>query len=132
MGTRISLEPLMGHRPSCTRMSCDLHPAILTYELHKLLVILSASRLLSTFLVFRFVWVFFFFFFWFAWALQSTTCASLVAVPGLSCPKACGILVPRTGIEPAFPCIARWILNHWTTRQVPVFRYFGVAVQGLL
>ena len=30
---------------------------------------------------------------------------------------ACGVLVPQPGIEPS-PHIARWILNHWTTRQV--------------
>ena len=26
----------------------------------------------------------------------------------LSCPAACGILVPRPGIEPMFPAFARW------------------------
>ena len=30
---------------------------------------------------------------------------SLVAAPGLSCPAACGILVPRPGIEPMFPAL---------------------------
>ena len=30
---------------------------------------------------------------------------SLVAAPGLSCPVACGILVPRPGIEPLFPAL---------------------------
>ena len=33
-------------------------------------------------------------------------------------PCACGILVPQPEIEPS-PHIARWILNHWTTREVP-------------
>ena len=37
----------------------------------------------------------------------------------LSCTRACGIFVPRSGVEPTFPCITRWILNHWTTRKVP-------------
>ena len=31
--------------------------------------------------------------------------SSLVAAPGLSCPAACGILVPRPGIEPMFPAL---------------------------
>ena len=35
---------------------------------------------------------------------------------GLSYSAACRILVPPSGIE----LIARWILNHWTTREVPV------------
>ena len=30
---------------------------------------------------------------------------SLVVVPGLSCPEACGILVPRPGIEPGPPAL---------------------------
>ena len=45
--------------------------------------------------------------------------SSLVAAPGLSCRAAFGILVPRPGIEPIVPCFERWILNHWTTREVP-------------
>ena len=40
------------------------------------------------------------------------------AMHGLSCSTACGILVPRPGIEQAFPCIARQILDQWTTREV--------------
>ena len=43
----------------------------------------------------------------------------LVAACRLSCPAACGILVPRPGIRTCVPCIGRWILNHWTTREVP-------------
>ena len=31
--------------------------------------------------------------------------SSVVVVCGLSCPAACGILVPRTGIEPASPAL---------------------------
>lgn len=33
-------------------------------------------------------------------------------------PVAGGILFPWLGIEPAVPCIGRWIFNHWTTREV--------------
>ena len=32
---------------------------------------------------------------------------------------ACGILVPRPGIEPVPPPLGVWSLNHWTTREVP-------------
>ena len=36
----------------------------------------------------------------------------------LSRSTACGILVLRPGT-----CLGRWILNHWTTREVPEFLY---------
>ena len=54
---------------------------------------------------------------------------SLIAVGGFSCSKVCGILVPQPEIEPRSPCIARHILNHWITREVPwlqLFRSHGV------
>ena len=44
--------------------------------------------------------------------------ASVVLVLGFSCPKACGILLDRD--QTHVPCIGRWILNHWTTREVLV------------
>ena len=34
---------------------------------------------------------------------------------------ACGIWVPWPGIKPAPPTVEAWHLNHWTTREVPVF-----------
>ena len=40
--------------------------------------------------------------------------ASIVRAAWPSCSKVCGILVPRPGIEPKPPCVARRILNHWT------------------
>ena len=43
---------------------------------------------------------------------------SLIAAHGLSCPMAYRILVPWPGID-HIPCIGRWILNHWTIREVP-------------
>ena len=43
---------------------------------------------------------------------------SVIAVLRLSCPSACGTLVPQPGIEPTF-CIARPILNHQTPREGP-------------
>ena len=36
-------------------------------------------------------------------------------------PHACGILVPRPGIEPMRPALEAWSLNHWPAREVPVF-----------
>ena len=44
---------------------------------------------------------------------------SVVGVCRLSCSMAGGVLVPGPGIEPVSPCIARQILNHWTTKDVP-------------
>ena len=38
--------------------------------------------------------------------------------PGL---KACGILVPRLGIDPLPPAMETWSLNHWTAREIPLF-----------
>ena len=35
------------------------------------------------------------------------------------CRVACGILVPQPGIEPMYPALDEWGLNHWTTREVP-------------
>ena len=40
---------------------------------------------------------------------------SLVVACGLSCYATYGLLVPRPGIE---PCIGRWTLPYWTTREV--------------
>ncbi|XP_057389546.1 zinc finger protein 320-like isoform X2 [Balaenoptera acutorostrata] len=37
---------------------------------------------------------------------------------------ACGILVPRPGIEAAPPAVEAWSLNHWTTREVPSLTWF--------
>ena len=49
----------------------------------------------------------------------------LVAALGLTCPVACGILVPQPGIEHAPPCIGRWSLNYWTTKDVPIRSFRG-------
>ena len=37
---------------------------------------------------------------------------------------ACGILVPRPGIEPVLPAPEAWSLNHWTAREFPHKLYF--------
>ena len=44
---------------------------------------------------------------------------SVAGVCRLSCSMAGGVLVPGPGIESVSPCIARQILNHWTTKDVP-------------
>ena len=36
-----------------------------------------------------------------------------------SCHKACGVLAPRPGNEPAPPALGKQSLNHWTAREVP-------------
>ena len=46
-------------------------------------------------------------------------CTCLVVASGLSCPKACGILVSPTRDRTHVLCIGRWILNHRTTREGP-------------
>ena len=43
--------------------------------------------------------------------------------------KACGMLVPQPGVEPAPPAVEAQSLNHWTTREVPPQ---GVFVDKLL
>ena len=40
---------------------------------------------------------------------------------------ACGILVPRPGIEPKPPALEVWSLNHWTAREVQG----GILMGGL-
>ena len=66
-----------------------------------------------------------------AWAQERVgsvvwgTAGFLVEVRGLSCPVACGILVPRPGNRTRIPCIGRWILYHWTTREFPAQFYFS-------
>ena len=39
---------------------------------------------------------------------------------------ACGILVPRPGIKPVPPAVEAQSLNHWTSREVPIFVYIAV------
>ena len=43
------------------------------------------------------------------------------------CPAACGILVPRPGMQPEPPAVEAWSLNHWTTREVPLCIYCASA-----
>ena len=39
-------------------------------------------------------------------------------VHGLSCPLVCGIFSSLTRDRTHIPCVAKWLLNHWTTREV--------------
>ena len=47
---------------------------------------------------------------------------SVVGAHGLSCSPACGIFLDR-GLHLCVPSIVRWILNHWTTREVLNLEY---------
>ena len=51
---------------------------------------------------------------------------SLAAMHGLSCCETCGLwhLSSLTRDQTCIPCIGRWILNHWTTREVPAVTLF--------
>ena len=43
---------------------------------------------------------------------------------------ACGILVPRPGIEPMAPAVEVRSPNHWTAREVPVLVHFQTYYGG--
>ena len=53
------------------------------------------------------------------WDLLLQGTDSLVVAHGLSCSVARGILVSPPGIKIHVSCIARRILNQWTTREIP-------------
>ena len=55
---------------------------------------------------------------------------SVVVMCGLSCPEAYGIFLDQ-GWN-LCPCIGRWILNHWTTREVPGHRFLKKLYQMIL
>ena len=55
---------------------------------------------------------------------------SVVAAGGLSCSVACGILVPRSGLEPAPPALAGGFLSTAPPRKPP--RYFFCVTVSLL
>ena len=46
---------------------------------------------------------------------------SVVAAYGLSCPEACGILVPRPGIEPVSPALEGGFLTTGPPGKSPVY-----------
>ena len=55
-----------------------------------------------------------------AWAVGAQ--ASVTATHGLSCPTTRRSSRTRDGT--CVPCTGRWILNHWTTREVPSYLIF--------
>ena len=68
----------------------------------------NGSAIFSQNLTVVFLLSFFFFFFWLRYA-------------------ACGILVPRPGIEPMAPAVEAWTLNHWTAKEVPSLPTFSLT-----
>ena len=57
------------------------------------------------------------------WTLVAVR-ASVVAAHWLSHSEACEILIPLHRDWTCMPCIARWILNPWTTREAPRCQVF--------
>ena len=55
---------------------------------------------------------------------------SVLVAHGLSCSEACRILSSQTRDRAHVPSFGRWILNHWTTREVPENIYFSSFVEG--
>ena len=55
------------------------------------------------------------------WALSLRHVSSVVVAQGLSCPAACGILVPPPGMEPVSPALEG---GFFTTGPPGKFRYF--------
>ena len=83
------------------------------------------------------------------WRMGATFCCRAQASHhgGFSCCRAravkcmgfsnCGTLaqllrgmqdLPRSRDQTSVPCTVRWILNHWTTREVPVFRLGKMSI----
>ena len=60
---------------------------------------------------------------------QGEFCPLLFVCLFWPCHVACGILVPRPGMEPIPPAVEVRSLNHWTAREVPVC--FLIEVQYL-
>ena len=63
------------------------------------------------------------------WTLEHM--GSIVASHRLSCSHNMWDLSSLTGDQTWIPCIERWILNHWTTREVPFHplkKFFYLAV----
>ena len=88
------------YNPLSSLSSVDLFPCFCGLEQlsHKLGELDAAS-------LFKVLHFFFFYFnFWSHWA-------------------ACEILVPRPRIESVPPAVRAWSLNHWSTREVPVFTF---------
>ena len=63
------------------------------------------------------------FFMWLRW-VSGVMCGIFVTVHGLSCPAACGILVPQPGIKSAYLALEGWGL-HRQTLSLPCRRCGG-------
>ena len=103
---------------------CHRYPLIYPVSVN-LLLIFHVSEIMPCFSIFFF---FFFLTTLLLWLYQVSAVAqgSLIALPGLftvvgegvSCFSTGGILVSSKGLN-CVPCVARWILNHCTTKEVP-------------
>lgn len=73
-------------------------------------------------------------------AVLSLHCStSLIVTHRLSCPVACGVLIPRPGMEPRPTALGTQSLSHWTTLESPkvaafcfhfdlsLFQYFWIS-----
>ena len=74
------------------------------------------------FLLFYFFFLLFWYFITVHWASGCRAQAlghvgSILAVHGLRCSTACGIFLDQD--QTSVLCIARWIFDHWTTREAP-------------
>ena len=92
----------------------------------------------SFFLFFFFLKIFIYLFIWLrrvlvaacgllssgVWALKHMHWGSVVVACGLSCPAACGILVPRPGIEPASPALEGGFLTTGPPGKSPELLFF--------
>ena len=67
------------------------------------------------------------------WILLLRQMGLVVTEYGLSCPVACGILVPGTGIEPTSPALETGLLTIWPPRKSPLQPFLiSVTDQNLI
>ena len=58
--------------------------------------------------------------------------SSVVVARGLSCPMACGILVPRAGIEPTSPALEGRFFTNGLPEKSPAWPFRGTARSPVL
>ena len=68
-----------------------------------------------------------------SWVYAVSSCSSQALAPGLSyCGWYLNLVSPwpvgssQMCVQIHVPCIGRWILNHWATREVSIISYLGV------
>ena len=54
---------------------------------------------------------------------------SLVVACGVGCSAAWGVVISLIRDQTCIPCIVRWVLHHWTTREVP--QYYSLIMRYL-